>query len=709
MSKRKAVVCYRQLRRRVRRGVEDFLSELGDSHINGTDTLISEFRSTASSTSIYQTCTPTNNADILTSGIAPSSGSPTTSGIGSSCLPQNLHTEFSDSDSSNNLPRDANVNETLFTTQPDPSEKPCELNNINLLLANWTIKHNVSHSAVSDLLHILAPFHSELPLDCRTLLCTPRNIVETKLDNGSYCHVGLINGLNKLMTGYTHFTEGILELSFNIDGLPLYRSSNVQIWPILCIVTNMKSTPFTVGVFCGISKPKPLNTFLDHFVKELKGLLENGYVFNDTHYQIKISSFVCDAPAKAFIKCIKSHGGYSSCDKCCDSGEYHGRVVFLETNATRPTDKSFELQQDEDHHLTVSPLINLGIGLVSTFPIDYMHAVCLGVTRKLINIWISGPLPVRLNRHTVSEITRRLVSLKQYICVEFNRKPRTLNDVARWKATEFRTFLIYVGPLVLEGLLDISIYEHFLLLHSAITIFLSQKHLSVVGVSKADELIKIFVNHSKKIYGKEFLVYNVHVLIHLQDDVNRLGPLDNFSAFPFENYLGQLKRLVKSPINPLAQICRRLSEAGNFLGFKKPIVLQNTITHGQHTSGPVLQRVNINKQFKKVTCKGFTFCINKYVPADSYCLLHNRKLVQIENIITDSENTVLVIGKEFIDYKPYYIYPFESTTLDICIINKLSALKIWKISNIYAKCLVLPCNNPDNGFICFPLVHTLNE
>lgn len=101
----------------------------------------------------------------------------------------------------------------------------------------------------------------------------------------------------------------------------------MQFWPISCLVKNFKSKPFIVGLFCGTAKPKPLDEYLNNFVDELSDLLKNGFNFNNKIYIIKVYSFICDAPAKAYIKCIKSHGGYRACDKCTENGEYHGRVT----------------------------------------------------------------------------------------------------------------------------------------------------------------------------------------------------------------------------------------------------------------------------------------------------------------------------------------------------------------------------------------------
>ena len=53
---------------------------------------------------------------------------------------------------------------------------------------------------------------------------------------------------------------------------------------------------------------------------------------------------------------------------------------------------------------------------------------------------------------------------------EFSRQPRSLKDLDRWKATEFRQFLLYTGPIVLQDIISDNVYEHFLALSMTLTI-----------------------------------------------------------------------------------------------------------------------------------------------------------------------------------------------------------------------------------------------
>lgn len=181
---------------------------------------------------------------------------------------------------------------------------------------------------------------------------------------------------------------------------------------------------------------------------------------------MEIVNFICDAPAKAYLKCIKSHGGYSSCDKCWESGVWHnrsGKVILNGITSSVRTDEQFRLRLDDEHHKGNSPLLDLNIGLVSSFTIDYMHAVCLGVMKKLLMCWISGGLHVRLRAANIDILSEHMLFLRPYIPSEINRKPRSLQELSYWKATEFRNFLLYFGPFVLKDNIDISVIEHFLL------------------------------------------------------------------------------------------------------------------------------------------------------------------------------------------------------------------------------------------------------
>ena len=209
---------------------------------------------------------------------------------------------------------------------------------------------------------------------------------------------------------------------------------------------------------------------------------------------------------------------------------------FPSTNDVLRTDKEFSEMSDEEHHLERSPLCDLPIGMVTQFPIDYMHFVCLGVTRRLILCWMKGPVGTRLGATQVSQVSDRLVGLTPYIPNDFCRKPRALSEVMRWKASEFRQFLLYTGPVVLHGILSDLLYKNFLLLSVAIRILTSSVLCHRLN-EYAKQLLIVCGENMKTIYGTGIMVYNVHALIHLSDDVKKFGPLDNFSSFPFENAL----------------------------------------------------------------------------------------------------------------------------------------------------------------------------
>lgn len=119
--------------------------------------------------------------------------------------------------------------------------------------------------------------------------------------------------------------------------------------------------------------------------------------------------------------------------------------------------------------------------------------------------------------------------------MEEREKIRTLEEVKRWKALEYRFFLLYCGTVVLKNNVKEGYYQQFILLHCAVFIF-NNKYLLSKYDSVAREAVDEFIRLCPKLYDKFFVSYNVHSFSHLYEDVARFGQLENFSCFSFENY-----------------------------------------------------------------------------------------------------------------------------------------------------------------------------
>lgn len=87
------------------------------------------------------------------------------------------------------------------------------------------------------------------------------------------------------------------------------------------------------------------------------------------------------------------------------------------------------------------------------------------------------------------------------------------------------------------------------------------------------------------IYGLTFLSYNIHGILHLVEDVLRFGPLDSYSAFPYENSMVYFTRMCRKPHLSLQQIAARRAEQEQC---KKKSILQNNYIKvwKKHEQGP---------------------------------------------------------------------------------------------------------------------------
>lgn len=189
-----------------------------------------------------------------------------------------------------------------------------------------------------------------------------------------------------------------------------------------------------------------------------------------------------------------------------------------------------------------------------------MHLCCLGIMKKmLVDFWLNSKSAQKLSNAAKFIFTQNLLKLQNQVPENFQRSTRSIIEIAKWKTTEFRFFLLYCGPIVIKKCLSENIYKHYLLLHVACRILCS--HTAVKCNEHAKLFLYYFVDAARQLYDEESQVLNTHSLVHLADDaVNMQCSLSEITSFPFENTLGKIKTLIRSDNRLLAQLCRRIHE-----------------------------------------------------------------------------------------------------------------------------------------------------
>ena len=384
------------------------------------------------------------------------------------------------------------------------------------------------------------------------------------------CH----DGFSDIYDGkkYREFMSGILakddnamSLTFNTDGVPLFKSSSFCIWPLQTFINELPALERKVnfllsGLWFGNCKPN-LATFLKPFTDEMQVLGSIG--FDWLRNGVKIRSLVfavaccCDSVARAMLQNIMQFNGAFGCSWCLCPGESvkkgkdFVRVYTAVHDLLLRDDGGLRdcARKAHDDGIPISgvkgpsPLSLLpGFDMVTGFVVDYMHSVDLGVTRQLSHLWFDSA-----NHGKPWYIGKRIAEIdKRMMCTlppsNVTRVPRELSTRAYWKANEWRSFLLFYAPIVLEGILPLSYYKHMLLLSTAL-FSLQREVISDVDLFHISTYLEEFVSSFRDLYGTEYMSYNVHLLLHMTDCVRNWGPLWCYSAYSFESANGLFLKL----------------------------------------------------------------------------------------------------------------------------------------------------------------------
>lgn len=525
-------------------------------------------------------------------------------------------------------------------------------------LAKWAVKHKVDRVALSDLLKIIKKIEpkdiEEIPLDFRSLLKTPRSISIEYLSPGHQIYIGLEKNLKRLLETVMDIPS-ILLIDINIDGSPVYKNSYQfgTIWPILGHISNMKNSPvFAISIFGGAAKPENFFDFLKPFVDEYLDM-RNNFTFKGIKIDVKLNNIILDAPARSAVCGIAGHTGYCSCPRCHLIAEnYLSRRIFTELDAPLRTNEEFRAKIHKNHNIKDSAFELVDdIDMISNFPIDYLHNVLLGIVKKLLDLWFGqkGLYPPSIKK----KVSDMIGNLSKYEPIEFNRRLRSLDKLGLWKGKEFRTFLLYIGPSALKNIISVLHYNNFMLLHCTITILIREEYCKKYNsVSKL--LIRTFIEEFEDLYGKVNMTYNIHLLSHLPDDCMNNGPLDNFSAFKFESFLGTLKNFVKSPYKPIQQIYNRILES-----FKINLKENSDSLSKIKVLYPIDQDSDLYRRIKI-----YDHVLDVSSDKDSFVQTRDNKILKITKISLKNGKVVLD-GKKMNNLQNEYSLPIESKKLGI--------------------------------------------
>lgn len=368
-----------------------------------------------------------------------------------------------------------------------------------------------------------------------------------------------------------------------------------------------------------------------------------------------------------------------------------GRVANPQQDANLRTDQMFRDREDIMHHTGTSILERLPfLDMLDNFPIDPMHLV-YGVVRTILNTWTEKrrSMKVKVSLQQMNEISSVVVVLGKSIPDDFIRKTRTLDELSRHS----RLLLLYVLSVVLKNRISNIVYQHFMLLHVAIRILSCKVSVSISSyIDYANALLGTFLLQAPYIYGDQFITYNVHNLIHLADESRRLGPLEQFSCFLFENHLGKLKNLVRKSNKPLQQLVNRIIERS-----KQPatVVQLNPMNKGTtfklfgaHHEGPMITGLN-GDQFNRCLLRNFCLAIN--VPNPCCVITDSNDVILIENFVQEFDGKTVVIGKKYLICENFFdLNGLDSLPLGIQVCCCLAAnVECWPLEKISFKAIKL--------------------
>lgn len=135
--------------------------------------------------------------------------------------------------------------------------------------------------------------------------------------------------LNK--EGMFLYSKNNISLTLFTDGVPLFKSSGVSMWPVYLLVNEIPRNQRFLknmilwGVWQGVGKPA-MTVFLSELLKDLNDLYVNGFSFKPEKTEVLCKAMLAvatmDLQARSAVLKMTQHNGQYACVYCIQKGEH---------------------------------------------------------------------------------------------------------------------------------------------------------------------------------------------------------------------------------------------------------------------------------------------------------------------------------------------------------------------------------------------------
>ncbi len=294
-----------------------------------------------------------------------------------------------------------------------------------------------------------------------------------------------------------------------------------------------------------------------------------------TDLNVRVRFLLCDSKARVVLMNMIALTGYFGCQWCLARGEpndvpmldEHGNrnrrgAAVLWTDKTldkRPRTHALYVQQGEEAEATntivcgvkgTSCVVELFEDVMLGVPIDYFHAVYLGLSRKIMKE-ILGTSQVFLARPRHRQVKQAINARWPTVHVpsEVQRRPRRI-DESSYKASEWKSLCFIGFPIVISSLVGLAMRQE----ARAFTYFVFLCRAMVVSQPCYDrvrqevdlkDVMKKFIKSYMKAFGKAACIPSLHLFSHLLEQRSH-QPLSLTSTESFESFYAIIKKQFKT-------------------------------------------------------------------------------------------------------------------------------------------------------------------